>query len=115
MNETSDQPIVVVSNHEEMLKAMLQAKRRGEAGDLFERVHFVYLRKPKDRLARHLKEPNAAGHCRDLPSQQYTLTSYERFDGMFQELAGHIIDCATKSLAEVAAEVASLLGSLDKG
>ena len=115
MSETSDQPIVVVSNHEEMLKAMWQAKLRGEEGELFGCVLFVYLRKPKDQLARHLAEPNVAGRCRDLASQQYTLESYARFDGMFQELAGNTIDCTTKGVAEVAAEVASLLESLDKG
>jgi len=115
MNETSDQPIVVVSNHEEMLKVMWQAKLRGEEGELFRCVLFVCLRKPKDRLACHLAKPNAAGRCRDLASQQYTLTSYDRLDAMFQELAGNTIDCTTKGVAEVAAEVASLLKSLDKG
>lgn len=51
---STDRPsIVVVSNHEEMLKAMHRAKLNHEHSVLFDAIHFVYLRKPKDRLARH--------------------------------------------------------------
>lgn len=114
MNETSDQPIVVVSNHEEMLNEMLLAKRRGKEAELFGCILFMYLRKPKDQLARDLAKPNAAERCRDLLSQNYTLDCYDQFDTMFQELAGHTIDCTNKGVVEVAAEVVRLSKSLDK-
>jgi hypothetical protein len=113
-NDDNNQPIVVVSNHEAMLEAILLAKLRGDEVRLFDRVLFVYLRKPKDRLARHLAKPNSAGHCRDRQGQRYTLTNYDRFDALFQELAGVTINCAAKGVAQVAAEIAELSESLNK-
>jgi len=40
--------LVVVSNHEQMLVKMRQAKLAGKFGDYFTRVLLVYLHKPKD-------------------------------------------------------------------
>jgi regulator of PEP synthase PpsR (kinase-PPPase family) len=42
---------------------------------------------------------------------RYTLDSYERFDKMFLEMADHVIDCTSKSIEEVAAEVNALVMS----
>jgi energy-coupling factor transporter ATP-binding protein EcfA2 len=103
------QAVVVVSNHEEMLEAMHQAKRTGRHAESFACVRLVYLRKPKDRLARHLGRPTAAGDPRDDACRRYTLGSYERLDKMFSEMADDVIDCGSKSIEEVAAEVNALV------
>jgi shikimate kinase len=109
--ESKEQPIVVVSNHENMLKAMWLARKGTEHVEFFNALRFVYLRKPKDQLAKHLATPNSAGNCRDLESQRYTLSTYERFDGMYRELAHYTIDCDAKEVSEVAVEVRELLGN----
>ncbi|MBI3464570.1 MAG: hypothetical protein HY000_16180 [Planctomycetes bacterium] len=106
---SNGQSVVVVSNHEEMLKAMWQAKKAGNYADQFARVCFVYLQKPKDRLARHMARPTAAGDDRPVDHQRYTLASYDRFHTMYTDLADYTINCAKSSIAEVVAEIQSLL------
>jgi hypothetical protein len=103
------QTVVVVSNHEEMLIAMHQARRAGRHAESFARIRLV--RKPKDQLARHLGKPTAAGDVRPDAGQWYTLDSYEGFDKMFLEMADHVIDCTSKSIEEAAAEVNALVMS----
>jgi hypothetical protein len=108
----SGQDVIVVSNHEAMLRAMHQAKRTGRCAERFARVRLVYLRKPKDRLARHLARPAAAGGLRDEASRQYALDHYERFDRMFLEMADDVIDCGSKGVEQVAAEVGAVARTL---
>jgi hypothetical protein len=90
---------------------MRSAKRRGEHSDFFNSLCIVYLRQPKVRLARQLATPGTGGRTRDLPSQRYTLESYERFDAMYQELADYTIDCTGKEVSDVALEIKELLGT----
>src|SRR6516164_6413594 len=67
---TEGQSVVVVSNHEEMLGAMLRAKQAGECADRFAQLFLVYLCKPLDRLQRHLGRLTAAGDRRPVSCQQ---------------------------------------------
>ena len=99
---------VVVSNHEQMLIAMLKAKLEGEYPELFDAIHFVYLRKPKDQLQAHLALPSAGGNIRDESSQRYTLDTYERFDAMFAQLANQSVDCSGRLIDAIATEILRL-------
>ena len=92
-----------------MLKAMCRARKAAEHRDQFARVRFVYLHKPKDRLARHLERTTAAGDRRPIDSQTYTIACYERFHAMYRDLADHTVDCATKGVADVVADIRGLL------
>ena len=98
-------PIVIVSNHEKMLTAMHSAKLSGEYSYKFNRIHFVYLCKPKDRLKCHLSKPTAEGIIRPIDHQEYTLNHYDHFHRLFTDLAHEIIDCSTASTADVAQRV----------
>ena len=106
--ESSGPPLVVVSNHEQMLVEMLRAKLAGQYPERFAVVRFVYLRKPKDQLQAHLSLPSAGGRSRDHASQQYTLDNYERFDTLFVQLADQTVDCSGRSVEAVAAELSEL-------
>ena len=107
--------VVVVGNHEEMLKAMWRAKKHGTLRDEFTRVRFVYLRTPKRQLAAQLDEPTAGGNTRDPRSREYTLEHFERFDELFSDLADYTINCSGKTIAEVAQEVKQLTMGLQRG
>jgi hypothetical protein len=109
---TDGQIIVVVSNHEQMLTAMQRAKVTGEFADSFARLCFVYLWKPKDRLARHLARPQPGGSLRPPASQRYTIDNYDRFHAMFHSMADQTIDCTSKGIAAVADDVKALSESL---
>lgn len=100
--------IVVVSNHEQMLLEMRQAKLARQHPDQFSAVCFVYLRKPKDQLREHLALKSAGGRSREPAGQQYTLDNYERFDRLFADLADRTVDCTGRSVPEVAAEIREL-------
>ena len=100
--------IVVVSNHEQMLMEMQQAKSAGLYSDRFSAFHLVYLRKSKDQLQAHLALPSTGGRSRDQASQRYTLDSYERFDVMFAQLADRTVDCSGLSVDEVAVQICEL-------
>ncbi|APZ93263.1 hypothetical protein [Fuerstiella marisgermanici] len=91
--------LVVVSNHEQMLKSFHEAKRGGDAR--FAQVHFLYLKKPRERLRRHLKRSTLSGSHRPKKHQEYTLAIYDRFDQMFSELADEQIDCSSGDPAEI--------------
>ncbi|MEI6647972.1 MAG: hypothetical protein WCP12_18185 [bacterium] len=103
--DTSRPPIVIVSNHEKMLKAIHAAKLSGEYANLFNRILFVYLCKPKERLKRHLSKPTAEGILRPFEHQEYTLNHYDHFHRLFTGLGHEIIDCSTASTADVAQRV----------
>ena len=109
---TPHQRVVAVSNHEVMLRDILAAKRRGDFENQFASIHFVYLHKPKNRLAEHLAKPGPSGQFRDLASQEYTLKKYDDLDVLYQALAAYTIECASKEVPEVADEIILLLGSL---
>lgn len=102
---TQGEGLVVISNHEEMLKTMQRAKANGEFPNYFNRLCLVYLWKPKGRLARHLARPNSGCHLRDHPSQRYTLDNYDRFHVMYQSMADRVISVGDKSVQAVATEV----------
>lgn len=97
--------IVVVSNHEEMLKLLHAAKRSGTETDKLAMIHFVYLFKPKNRLERHLLKPTAGGSARPATAQIYTLRHYDRFHNLFTELADEVVDCSKDSTVETAEKV----------
>jgi len=101
--------ILVVSNHEQMLVAMRQAKLDGKYPNQFSAVCFVYLRKPKDQLQVHLGLPSADGRNRDKASQRYTLDNYERFDTLFTQLADRIVDCSGRTVESVAGDFSGLV------
>jgi hypothetical protein len=111
---TEGQPVVVVSNHEEMLKAMRLAKSQGLYQERFARLWFVYLCKPKDQIARHLAMPTAGGRDREPAGRDYGLANYERFHALFQALADDTIDCADKTVAGVATEIRAIEESLER-
>jgi len=101
--------VIAVSNHEEMLKALHAAKVSGSHTTLLSRIHFVYLHKPKDRLARHLSRPTPGGSARPQQAQSYTLSEYERFHKMFMDLADVVIDCSSIEIPEVASRVLTIV------
>jgi hypothetical protein len=109
---STKEAVVVVSNHEEMLKAMQRAKAAGEFAESFARLYLVYLWKPKDRLTRHLEKPHPGGNLRDNASKQYTLASYDRFHQMFDSMADWTIEVAAKGVQDVAAEIRALSESV---
>jgi threonine synthase len=100
--------IVVVSNHEEMLKRMREAKKAGLYPEKFSAVCFVYLKTPKVELESYLKKQTAEGYRRDVAAQRYTLDHYDCFDSLFTDLADCIVDCSLRSVDEVAAQVKKL-------
>ena len=106
--EGSTPSIVVVSNHEQMLTAMQQAKLALQQREQFSAVCFVYLRKSKDQLREHLALPSAGGRSREPTGRQYTLDNYERFDQLFKDLANRIVDCSARNVAAVATEIREL-------
>jgi hypothetical protein len=105
MIDESRPPVIAVSNHEVMLEALHAAKVCGSHTTQLSRIHFVYLHKPKDRLARHLSRTTPGGSHRPQPAQHYTLSEYERFHKMFMDLADVVIDCSSILVPEVAALV----------
>ena len=108
MTDSSRPPIIAVSNHEEMLKALHAAKVCGSHAELLSQIRFVYLHKPKDRLARHLSKPSAGGSFRPKACQDYTLAEYRRFHKMFTDLADDVFDCSSNSVQETAEQVLEL-------
>jgi hypothetical protein len=100
--------VVVVSNHEELLKQMRAAKLAGQHPEKFAAVYFVYLRKPKAQLQSHLRLPTAGGVRRPDADQQYTLDHYERFDALFAELADCTLECSSRSVAEIAGDISEV-------
>lgn len=111
-NRSAGHAIVVVSNHEEMLKAIWRAKNAGQHQREFAQICFTYLHKPRERLARHLEKPTACGHTRPVCDQQYTLKHYDRFHCMFVGMADRTIDCSAKHSREIGEELKRLLYSL---
>jgi hypothetical protein len=105
MIDESRPPVIAVSNHEVMLEALHAAKVCGSHTTQLSRIHFVYLHKPKDRLARHLSRTTPGGSNRPQLAQHYTLSEYERFHKMFMDLADVVIDCSSILVPEVAAQV----------
>ena len=108
LTDKSRPPVVVVSNHEEKLNALHSAKLSEAATDLFNSIHFVYFKKSKDRLARHLNLLSAGGSVRCEAAKAYTLQHYDRFDSMFSDLANEVVDCSSLTSAEVAKLVSHL-------
>ncbi len=98
-------PVIAVSNHEVMLEALHAAKVCGSHTTQLSHIHFVYLHKPKDRLARHLSRTTPGGSNRPQAAQDYTVSEYERFHKMFMDLADVVIDCTSIPIPEVAAQV----------
>ena len=101
-------PVVAVSNHEEMLKAMHRSKKAQEQLDAFDKVCLVYLRKGKGVLEQHLRLPIGSGAIRQLQDVAYTLKHYERFDRMFRELADEIIECDNHTISEAVSQIRKL-------
>jgi len=108
MIDESRPPVIAVSNHEMMLEALHAAKVCGSHTTQMSRIHFVYLHKPKDRLARHLARATHGGSIRPQLAQNYTLSEYERFHKMFMDLADVVIDCSSNSVQETAEQVLEL-------
>ena len=108
MIEECRPPMIAVSNHEEMLKALHAAKACGSHTTFLSRIYFVYLHKPIDRLARHLARATPGGSIRPQLAQHYTLSEYERFHKMFMDLADRVIDCSSNSVRETAEQVLEL-------
>lgn len=96
---------VAVSNHEETLKALNQARQRGEYATQFERLRLVYLRKDKNLLRKHLMMPTSGGTHRPQAHIKYTLENYERFDCLFRELADEVVECADRPVSEIVNEI----------
>jgi shikimate kinase len=104
--------LVVVSNHEQMLKEMHKAKLAGQYADHFSKVQLVYLHKPKDELLEHLANRTAGGRNREPADVQYTLDHYDRFHILFSQLADQTVECSQKSVEVVAAEIRGIVQSL---
>ena len=107
--DSSRPDVVVVSNHEEMLKRLHAAKLKNDRQEAFERIRFIYFHKPKDRLKRHLALPTRGGSTRPEAAQRYTLDNYDRFHKLFSEIADDIIDCSMASTQQIADVVRKLL------
>jgi hypothetical protein len=107
--------LVVVSNHEQMLLQMKQAKLSGQYQDQFSKVHLLYLQKPKDSLRQDLEKQTAGGRIREPAGVQYTLHHYERFHIVFSHLADQTVDCSRCSIKVVAAQVEGIVRSFGIG
>jgi len=108
MADESRPAVIAVSNHQVMLKALHAAKVSGSHAARLSQIRFVYLHKPKDRLARHLSRATAGDSFRPKLAQEYTLAEYERFHKMFMDLADEVVDCSSISVTEVADKVLSI-------
>ena len=97
--------IVVVSNHEQMLFEMRQAKLDGQHADVFNKFLLVYLHKPKDELREHLAKPSAGGRNRDPAGVNYTLDHYDSLHNLFCQLADRTVECSQKSIEDVATQI----------
>jgi shikimate kinase len=106
-DDKSAPQLVVVSNHERMLLQMRQAKLRGQFANKFARVLLVYLHTPKDQLCQQLSKPTADGRARPPEDQQYTLEHYDRFHELFTQLADLTVNCAARSVADLATLILS--------
>jgi hypothetical protein len=91
-----------------MLEELGRARQRGEHAEMFARIRFVYLHKPREELVQHLALPTAESQQRTAPSQQWDPEIYDRFDRIFVVLADRTIECSGKGPADVAAEVEAL-------
>ena len=105
ITELNRPPVIAISNHEEMLKSLRAAKTGGSYPKQMSRICFVYLSKPKDRLARHLAKPTPDGSIRPRRAQEYTLDKYDRLHQVFMDLADEVIECSLISVPEVAGQV----------
>ena len=109
---TDGVPVVVVSNHEQLLVELRQAKRAGRQTEQFTMIRFVYLHKPKDELRAHLAMRTTGGCNREPAGVKYTLDHYGRLHALFSELSDQTVQCAKKSVEVIAAEIQGIAQSL---
>jgi shikimate kinase len=103
--------VLVVSNHESMLKEMLNAKLHGQHSDQFQCFNLVYMHKPLEELRRDLLRLTAEGSPRPADGVQYTIDHYERLHTLYSTLADRTVECKDKSVEAVADEVWAIVSS----
>jgi hypothetical protein len=74
----------------------------------FDQLRFVYLRKEKSVLKKHLQLPTFGGVNRPNDQIAYTLQHFDRFDKMFREMADVIIEVDNRPPTEIADQIQSL-------
>ena len=105
--------IVAVSNHENLLKELAAAKNARPRKIQFDRIWFIYLRKPLAELQNHLQLRQPNGENRNREGINYTLQTFDRFDSdFFLQLQDEIVDCSGKSLATIADEISVIAKSM---
>ena len=104
--ESRDTPkVVTLRNDEKMLYAMLGAKVSRPRS--FRRFALVYLHYQKQELEQHLKART------DTEAVQYTLATYDRFDGeLFSKLADRTIECSGKTIEAIVGEISDMASHL---
>lgn len=100
--------VVALSNHEEMLRALASAKSSGQYKSQFSAWRFTYLYVPEAQLRKQLALPTAGSVTRPLPTQQYILAHYKRFDRLFRDLQDKIISCAGQCSTDIATKLKTL-------
>lgn len=111
IEDTSEQDILAISVHEQMLSEMAQAKEKGDNKELFSRVFFVYLYSSKEKLRERLEEQRDK-HIRDQDNVEATLNSYERLDQIFRKIANYTVDTADKDIPQVVEIIKALHSNL---
>lgn len=97
--------VVAVSNYLSLLWWLRRSRRDELMDDLFSQIRWVYLKKSRETLARHLSLPVNDQWCRTRPIQTAVLDFYEPFSKQFNGLADQLIDCDHLSIDETAESV----------
>lgn len=105
MVNASSPRIVTVSNFIKLIRFFNLANKRGQYPECFEQILWVYLRKSRKHLARHLEYPMACGELRSNEDKINVVREYGRFSKHFNALADHIIDSEKLSVLEMARRV----------
>ncbi len=104
--------IVTVSNFIKLIRFFNLASRQNRYPEYFERILWVYLRKSRKRLARHLVLPKACGYLRPEADTAIVVDEYGRFSKHFNSLADHTIYCDRLRINDVAEHVRVFAKSL---
>lgn len=105
-------PIVAVSNHRDLLAKLCCAKHSQSYRDTFQSIHFVYLKKAKEKLSEHLRLRDTDGRQRCEDNINSTIKYYDEFDNIFIKLADRWIDCTEMPIDRVAERIRQLHGEM---
>lgn len=100
--------VVGMSNHLALLWHLRERRRRVPRHRAFDEIRWVYLRKSRRLLMKHLNLPVFGSWRRPDPVKATVLSQYGRFSKHFNALADHVIECDDISVAGVACQIRQL-------